>query len=655
RPGYVDATHNLGLALLDQGHTAEAVTYFRQTVRLLPQHGEAYHNLGLALAAQEQMEEAVEAFEQALQLRPQDPRAHFSLGVALGKLGKHAEAVTYFQQSLKLQPLQAEVYNNLGFAFAEQGNLDEAVACYRQAVQLRPNYPEAFSNLGNALRRLGRFAEAEASLQQALAARPDYPEAHNNLAVALAEQRKLTEALPHYAEAIRLRPDYADAHKNRSLAWLVLGDFTQGFEEFEWRWKSKGFLPRSFPQPLWDGSPLEGRTILLHGEQGIGDILQFVRYAPLVQEHGGRVLLECPGGILPLLRTCPGIDRLLTAGTPLPAFDCHLSLMSLPRVLGTTPATIPGNVPYLFADPGLIAYWQQELGDRNTFKVGIVWQGNPKFPADQYRSFPLARLAPLAQVPQVQLFSLQKGPGVEQMAAVADQFPVVDLGGRLDQNTGAFLDTAAVMKNLDLVVTCDTAAGHLAGALGVPVWLALSYAGDWRWLLDREDSPWYPTLRLFRQSRLGDWETVFDRMAEELKKLLASPRPVRPILVEISPGELIDKITILEIKSERMTDADKLRHVRLELAALTAARDRVLARSEELQRLTAELRAVNEKLWDIEDAIRACERRQDFGPHFTELARSVYRNNDQRAAWKRRINDLLGSRLVEEKAYSSYD
>jgi hypothetical protein len=326
--------------------------------------------------------------------------------------------------------------------------------------------------------------------------------------------------------------------------------------------------------------------------------------------------------------------------------------MSLPRLFGTTPASIPAEVPYLRADEALVAHWRRQLAPIRGLKIGIAWQGSLKYRGDRHRSFRLAQFAPLSRLAGVRLFSLQKGPGTEQLREVADGFDVTDLGSRLDEASGAFLDSAAVMKNLDLVITSDSALAHLAGALGVPAWVALPYAADWRWLLEREDSPWYPTMRLFRQDRWGDWDGVFDRIAGVLE---AGPPPApraRSIAIEVAPGELLDKITILEIKSQRLTDAAQLGHVRVELAALSAARDQVLGGSEELAELTAELKAVNEALWEIEDALRACERGGDFGPRFIELARSVYRTNDRRAALKRRINERLDSEWIEEKAYA---
>jgi hypothetical protein len=479
--------------------------------------------------------------------------------------------------------------------------------------------------------------------------RPDYAEACGNLATALLVQGKPDEAVAVHETILERNPGSAGAHLWRALARLLMGDWEQGWRDYEWRWGCEEFGGLPYQQPLWDGGPLAGRTILLHAEQGLGDTLLFVRYAKLVKQRGGKVVLACPKALLRLLADCPGVDQLVGQGAPLPPFDCHAPLLSLPGLFRTTPANVPADVPYLFASPSLVEHWRHELAAHSGFKIGIAWQGNPLFKGDRLRSFPLAHFEPLARIPGAKLFSLQKGLGSEQMQQVG--FPVVDLASRLDEASGPFLDTAAVMKNLDLVIAADTSIAHLAGALGAPVWLPLPFAPHWVWMLHREDSPWYPTMRLFRQRHWGDWPDAFERMAGELRRRVAA-RPVGPILVEIAPGELLDKITILQIKSERISDTDKLRNVRRELAVLEAARQRATAASAELEQLTGELKAVNELLWQVEDDIRLCEHEQDFGPRFVELARSVYRHNDRRAALKRRINELLGSSLKEEKDYT---
>ncbi len=316
-----------------------------------------------------------------------------------------------------------------------------------------------------------------------------------------------------YDQALNLKPDFAQVHLSRSLLRLQMGDFAQGWSEYEWRFQCKEYAIPPFPQPLWDGSRLDDRTILLYADHGLGDTLQFVRYAPLVCERGGRVLVACRKPLARILASCPGVSRVISEGAPLPQFQVYAPLMSLPRILGTTLATVPARVPYLVADPALVARWRVELGQFGGFKVGIAWQGNAQYCKDRHRSFRLDQFEPLTRLDGVRLVSLQKGFGTDQIREVADRFAVIDLGSRLDD----FMDSAAVMTNLDLVITPDTSVAHLAGALGVPVWVALPFAPDWRWLLDRQDSPWYPTLRTFRQREWGNWNEVFERITRELE------------------------------------------------------------------------------------------------------------------------------------------
>jgi hypothetical protein len=340
--------------------------------------------------------------------------------------------------------------------------------------------------------------------------------------MALKDAGKPTEAAACHQDALRLEPDYANAHFNLAQAYLLVGRFEEGWIEYEWRKRHRGFVMPTLPasSPHWDGTPLDGRTIYLAAEQGLGDTLQFIRYARPVKERGGRVIVACPKPLVRLLRGCAGIDVLLDQGEAMPPCDVHAPLLSLPGIFHTNLATIPAPHSYLAAEPELVQAMRPILGDRPGLKVGIAWQGDPKNPNDRWRSAPLFAFAPLAAVPGVILFSLQKGPGEEQLRQAADQFPI----SGIEKYVANFPDTAAVMKNLDLVITVDTAITHLAGALGAPVWVALPFAPDWRWLLDREDSPWYPTMRLYRQKELGNWDEVFERIAADLRKIVTSSR-----------------------------------------------------------------------------------------------------------------------------------
>ncbi len=517
--------------------------------------------------------------------------------------------------------------------------------------QHRPDYPEAYNNLGNVLAEEGQLAEAAACYREALRLRPAYAESYNNLAVVLDKQRNHAEAGDCYRESLRLRPDYPDALLNQALGWIQAGRFEQGWAAYEHRWQVPGVNRPDFTQPAWAGEPLGGKTILVYAEQGLGDTFQFIRYASMVKRRGGTVMYEGPGALLPLLSRCPGIDRLIARGTPIPEFQTHCALLSLPWLMRTTLATVPAEVPYLFADPALVSRWREELAPQAGYRIGINWQGNPKYKGDRQRSIPLEKFAPLADLPGVRLISVQKGHGSEQLAAHGDRLGIVPLGDRLDESGGAFMDTAAVLMNLDMLITSDTAIAHVAGGLGVTTWLALNWSADWRWLHSRSDCPWYPSMRLLRQPEPGDWDSVFRRMADDLRPTLEAPKRERPIVLPIGAGELVDKLTILEVKASRIHDPDKLQNIHIELAAVQGAYVGSIPISAELEELARELKSVNERLWDVEDQIRSCERRGEFGPDFIELAREVYRRNDHRAALKYRLNRMAGSRIIEEKSY----
>jgi len=690
RPDFAPAYNSLGIAHVGRRRLDEAAACFERAAKAKPDFAHAHNNLGNVRKEQGRLDEALACYQQAVRLKPDFAEAHNNLGNLLLAKGRLDEAATYCRQALALKSDLADAHNNLGAVLAAQGKHEPAEACYQQALRIRPDFAEARNNLGNALRELGRHEEAVASLREAVRLKPDFAEAHGGLGMALlshgdleaaaascaraielkpslaqahvslgfvfSELGKLDDALAEYERALAIEPDLADARKNRSLVWLLQGRLAEAWPEYEARWQAPELPPRPFRQPLWDPAApgLAGKTVLLHAEQGLGDTLQFIRYAPMVRERGGRVVVVSQRPLVPLLTACAvGIDSVVAQGDPLPAFDLHAPLLSLPRIFDTTLDNVPASVPYISPDPRLVEKWRGELAAFRGLKVGIAWQGSLKYRWDRKRSVPLSRFEPLAQVPGVQLFSLQKGYGSEQLAQATSRFPVVDLAQRLDETVAPFMDTAAVMKCLDLVITTDTVIPHLAGALGVPVWCAVSFMPDWRWLLERDDSPWYPSLRLFRQTSLGDWEGVFRRIAMALAQW-RSPGGPRPITVEVAPGELLDKLTILRIKNRRITDPARLQNVRAELEVLEAARAESLGDSAELADLTAELTKVNEALWDIEDEIRVCERAGDFGPRFVELARSVYHRNDHRAAVKRRINELLGSKLIEEKSYATY-
>jgi tetratricopeptide (TPR) repeat protein len=506
-------------ALAQEGRRQQAIALFRDVLSLCPDHAGAHYNLGVALAEEKRHAEALASLREALRCQPACAEAHCALGNVLGELERHEEAAAAFREAIRHNPVYVDALHNLGVALTRLQRSAEAAVLIRQAIRLRPDFAAAYNSLGLTHSERGEFAAAEACYEQALRLNPRSIDAHTNLGSAFKEQGRLEEAVVCYDLALALDPDDVTTHWNRSLAWLQMGDFLQGWPEYEWRSKRKGTSPPPSPHPPWDGSPLRGRTILLYAEQGLGDMLQFIRYAPMVKDQGGVVIVAAPLPVVGLLATCQGVDQTVTENQALPLFDVNAPFVSLPRLLKTTLATIPANVPYLTADPAKVESWRERLAGFTGFKVGIAWQGNPRHKWDNYRSFPLALMKPLAQVDGVTLVSLQKGSAAEQIDQVKDRFRVVNLGAELAD----FTDTAALMKCLDLVICCDTSVAHLAGALGMPVWVALSTIVDWRWLRDRVDSPWYPTMRLFQQKRLRKWKPVFRRMAKELATLAVRP------------------------------------------------------------------------------------------------------------------------------------
>jgi Flp pilus assembly protein TadD len=517
KPNYPGALNNLGIALREQNDLAGAIASYRQAILLRPDIPDTYNNLGVALMDQGELDEACAGYQQALQLRPRYPEAHNNLGVALRLQGQLEEAERRHRQALLLNPEYAGAHDKLANVLREQGRIEEALASCREAIRLRPKLAEAFNTLGLIRQEQGQLDEALASLDEALRLKPDFPEAHNNRGNVLGELGRLNEAVDCYRQALRLKPNFAEAHVHLGMTLLLKGEFAEGWSEYEWRRTYKMFGLQPSPDRAWDGRTLTDQTILLIAEQGLGDTLQFLRYASLLKQQGARVLLGCQSSLSRLLANCPDLDGLIVSGSAMPSFDVFAHLLSLPRVFGTAPSTIPANVPYLFADPALVKQWHQDLHALGGFKVGIAWQANPAHKGARRRSAPLAEFAPLARVPGVTLVSLQKGTGTEQLGD-KNPFPIVDLGNRLDETAGPFMDTAAVMKNLDLVVTIDSAVAHLAGGLGVPVWVALPSFPDWRWLQHGERTAWYPTMRLFRQAAAGDWSGVFQRLASELKE-----------------------------------------------------------------------------------------------------------------------------------------
>ena len=470
-------------------------------------------SVALALLRSGRAGEAEPLCRLAVREAPGSAQAWFLLGTALQILGKPADAVPAYERTLEIDPDRLEAMNNLGAALCAIGRVEEAVGTLGRVLTIRPDYADAHNNLGNVRQREGRFDDAIACYRAAIRHRPDYLDAHHNLGNAQRAGGRPDLAIESYERALELSPDHPRVRLGRALAWLQMGDYARGWSEHEWRFRCPEHAIPGLPGPRWAGAALEGRTILLHADSGLGDALMFIRYARDVADRGGDVVLACRRPLARLLKRSPGVRAVVTEGDDFPRFDVHAPLMSLPAILGATGPTGPDVVPYLVVEDRLVERFRRELAAIAGPRIGIAWQGNPDFHRDAERSFRLELFEPLARDAGATLISLQKGHGADQIAALDGRFPVLDLGCRLDD----LAETAAVMKNLDLVVTSDTSLAHLAGGLGVPNWIALGFAPDWRWQLGRDDSPWYPKTRLFRQRRFGDWGEVFQRMAMALK------------------------------------------------------------------------------------------------------------------------------------------
>jgi tetratricopeptide (TPR) repeat protein len=518
-PDYADALLGRASALKELKRFDEALASYDRALTLRPGLAEAHANRGNVLHALKRFEEALASYDRALALRPDLDEAHANRGSALQELKRFEEALASHDRALALRPDYAEARYNRGNALHALKRFEEAQADYGQALALRPDYVEALANRGVTLHELKRFEAALESQDHALAVRPDYAEAFVNRGVTLHELKRFEEALASYERAIALRPGYAQAHYNEAVCRMLTGDFGRGWQKLEWGWHTEQLknLKREFSQPLWLGSDeIAGKTILLHGVHGFGDTIQFCRYVPRVVECGARVILEIQEPLRELMDTLPGAAQIVTRGEPLPDFDLHCPLLSLPLAFGTRLATIPAQTPYLRASPQAVTDWNARLGPRHRPKIGLAWSGRPEHNNDHNRSMRLSTLlSPLAGF-EATYVSLQREVREDDAPVLQGRSDIVHFG----EDLKSYADTAALIANLDLVISVDTSVAHLAGALAKPVWILLPFIPDWRWLLDREDSPWYPTARLFRQDETRGWDNVMARVHAALDTCL---------------------------------------------------------------------------------------------------------------------------------------
>jgi tetratricopeptide (TPR) repeat protein len=520
-PHHIEALHNRAKVLMAQERLAEALAAYDRILEVDPERIESIGNRALVLAKLDRHEEAIRGYQKALGLAPDSPDILTNCGNSLIALDKFDEALVVFHKALTIDPAHFPAHTNRGNALMRLNRLSEAADSYEKAVTVAPDEEQGFNNRGVALVALGRFEEALASYDRAIELNPKFAAAHINRGNLFGAMARPAEALVNYLHALELNPDHAEARWNASLARLTLGQFQEGWCDYERRWYKEEAKrrKRNFSQPLWLGEePVAGRTILLHAEQGLGDTLQFVRYAPLLARRGAKVILDIQPPLKSLLAGVEGIVGIFGQGEALPPFDLHCPLMSLPLAFGTELDTVPSQVPYLGVVPERVARWRDRVGAGRSLHVGVAWSGSTTHGNNRNRSIALSKFATLFADLEVEFIAIQKDLSGGEAGTLRRHANVMSVGEEL----GDFADTAAVISLLDLVVAVDTSVVHLAGALGKPVWVLVPFAPDFRWLLTREDSPWYPTMRLFRQPALGDWDSVLDRVGRELRPLVSA-------------------------------------------------------------------------------------------------------------------------------------
>ncbi len=548
-PRHTDALHLLGVLAHAAGQLDIAIELIRAAIEIQPSIAIYHNNLGNALAMANRSQEAQSSYQQAITLNPQYADAYYNLGLSYYLAGQKQTSIESFRKALECDAQLPAAWNNLGVALMDLGHYQQSVACLENAVKISPDYHEAHLNLANSLQKMGRNNEALKCIHQSLKLKPDqekawntlgvifdnlddpgavdcfnmalrynstYPEAMSNLGRMLTFTENSAKGFSLLRKAIELRPNYPDAHWNLALALLLHGQYSEGWEKHEWRWKIDSFPSpkRNFSQPLWKGEDLQGKRLLLHAEQGFGDTIQFARFLPLAAAaSGAHILLEVREPLRRLMMGIPGIAEIVRYGDPLPEFDLHCPLMSLPLVFKTTLDTIPAPMQF----PALSDFdTKTNLSSELPLQVGLVWAGSPTHGLDRRRSIPLKSLVRLNDIPHLSFFCAFKGAATAEMAEVAPRLPITDLCGNVED----FWDTAKVLAKLDLVISVDTAVAHLAATMGKPVWLLIPHTPDWRWLYNREDSPWYPSVRIFRQTTPGDWNTVVECVTQELAALV---------------------------------------------------------------------------------------------------------------------------------------
>lgn len=600
---------NRGTDALRKGEIATAIFNLEKSKQRNQHPPQIHFNLGVAYEANGQIDEAIEAFKDAILQRLDYPRAHHQLAKLLQRKGLIEQAIIHYEQAIRYDENLIDPCLTVARLLCEQERFDDSLEYFDRYVKQHTTDVGVRFEYANALNTAYEPEKAVEIYLELLKERPNDAGILYNTAYTLKKLGRIQEAMPYYEAALKKNPNHSEAHFSLGLAYLVTGDFTRGWPEYEWRWQRNTQLtPRNFNKPQWDGSSLDGKTILLHAEQGLGDTFQFIRYAKLIKEQYNATIIFASQKPLYTIMShcCPYIDQVATLDAIPAAFDVHAPLLSLPFILKSDEHTIPKDIPYIVPNEKLVEEWKQKLGTDTKFKVGICWQGNSKYSTPFLRSvvaaksIALKQLAPLGSVENITFYSLQKENGVDQLSQLPEQFKLVTFDDTFDQDNGRFMDTAAVIKNLDLVITIDTSICHLAAAIGTPVWTFIPEPPDWRWLLNRTDTPWYPNMRLFRQKKSGDWESVIAEVATELSLHIAQKQTPTPQTT--FPAKETSLLHQLRKEHDQLSLQFKKRAQRLSSLNIAANDPQFVAELRKLYLITELQKNVNEKITTLEES-----------------------------------------------------
>lgn len=519
--------HANGLFTIEQYE--EAIAFYKQALALNPTCAQIFFNLGQALYYAKKYPEALYAYKKTIQHKNDHCRAYIQIAQVMISVKQSKDAIEPLKKALSLESNNVDARLLLARVYNEKHCFNQAIDLIIDGLKLDPSNINLTFELANTYNLINRLEESLAIYQDLDRLLPNNPSIIYNIAFTYKKMGFVDKALDYYAKTLELNPEHAEALFSQGLAYLVLGDFEKGWHGYEWRYSrpSQGSL-RTYTEPRWDGSDLQGKTILIHAEQGLGDTFQFIRYAKLIKEKNGIIIAAVQKPLVKLIKHCKYIDHVISLDETPPHFDVHSPMLSLPYALKTRIDTVPCEIPYLYADETLVEDWKEKLAADKNFKIGICWQGNDNYATPLLRmtvaqkSVHPKEFAPICCVPGVSIYSLQKTTGTDQLKDIPDTMHIITFDGDFDQSHGRFMDTAAVIKNLDLIITVDTSISHLASGLGIPTWIMLPNPADWRWMINRNDSPWYPNVtRLFKQPTPGDWESMIKEVAHELQQYIS--------------------------------------------------------------------------------------------------------------------------------------